>query len=185
MDKEIPYGLCHCGCGGRTKIASRTSAKDGTKKGEPCRYIYKHWSLCKTGTDNPNWKGGRTVHAQGYVLIMQPQHPRATRQGYVFEHILVAEKALGKLLPLGAVVHHHNKNRADNKTRGNLVVCQDRAYHLLVHQRMDALEACGHAGWRKCWICQRYDEPSKLYIKDHAIYHRQCANQRYLERRAA
>lgn len=185
MDKEIPYGHCYCGCGGKTKIASKTSAKDRTKKGEPCRYIYNHQPRCKAGADHPNWKGGRTVHTHGYVLIMQPQHPRATRQGYVFEHILICEKALGKFLPPRSVVHHHNKNRADNKTRGNLVVCQDRGYHLLLHQRMEALEACGHADWRMCNYCHQYDAPGNLYIKHHAIFHKRCAHQRYLERRAA
>lgn len=184
MTNEIPYGLCHCGCGGKTKIASKTSVRDGTKRGEPHRYIYGHNFKC-TGVDSQNWKGGRTVHTLGYVLLMQPQHPKATRQGYVFEHVLVCEKAMGKPLPPGAVVHHHNRDRADNKTRGNLVVCQDRAYHLLLHQRMDALEACGHAEWRMCNYCHQYDDPSNLYIKHHAIFHRRCARQRYLERRAA
>ena len=34
--------LCECGCGGTTKIADKTQARDGTIKGQPNRYIVGH-----------------------------------------------------------------------------------------------------------------------------------------------
>ena len=46
-------------------------------------------------------------------------------------HRLRAEKALGKLLPQGAVVHHH--------TQEQLVICQDDPYHHYLHRRARAL----------------------------------------------
>lgn len=48
-------------------------------------------------------------------------------------HRLRAEAALGKPLPHGAQVHH-----ADGSLDANapLVICQDAAYHKLLHQRM-------------------------------------------------
>jgi hypothetical protein len=60
---------------------------------------------------------------------------------YKFEHVLIAEKALGKPLPKGAVVHHVDRDSMNNNTKSpwNLVVCPDQAYHLLLHARVRAL----------------------------------------------
>lgn len=100
-------------------------------------------------------------------------------------HVLVAEKALGKPLPRGAVVHHVDENPRNNAPT-NLVVCPDAAYHNLLHQRMRALDACGHVDWRKCWICKEYDAPERLLITGpkHSA-HRECARKRAREQRAA
>ncbi len=46
-----------------------------------------------------------------------------------------AERALGYAMPPGAVVHHHDRNRANN-TNTNLVICQDAKYHRLLHSGM-------------------------------------------------
>lgn len=54
----------------------------------------------------------------------------------VYEHIYKAEKALGRSLPEGAVVHHMNNIPFDNDTPYNLVICPDQAYHMLIHKRM-------------------------------------------------
>lgn len=87
------------------------------------------------------------------------------------EHVLVAERALGKALPKGAVVHHVNENGKDNRN-SNLVICPSRSYHALLHQRMDALKACGNANWRKCYLCHQYDAPENLKHRAH----RECHN---------
>jgi hypothetical protein len=55
------------------------------------------------------------------------------------EHVLFAERALGRELPDGAVVHHVNGDPAANKTPWNLVLCPDQDYHLLLHRRAQAL----------------------------------------------
>lgn len=85
-------------------------------------------------------QGGCRLH-KGYVLIYLPSSPSA-REGYVYEHVAVAEQVLGKQLPEGALVHHHNEVRSDNGNR-NLVICQDRAYHNLIHARLRILRAGG------------------------------------------
>lgn len=64
----------------------------------------------------------------GYVII-------EVRGRKKYEHIFLAEKALGKRLPPKAVVHHMNRKPYDNFTPLNLVVCPDQAYHMLIHKR--------------------------------------------------
>lgn len=71
------------------------------------------------GENNPNWKGGRTKHSKGYALV-RAEHPRS-HNGYVLEHILVAEKKLGRMLLDDEVVHHKNEVVDDN-TEENIKV---------------------------------------------------------------
>lgn len=66
--------------------------------------------------------------SSGYVCIQKDGKKK-------MEHISVVEKALGKKLPKGAVVHHVDRNRRNN-TNKNLVGCPSQAYHLLLHKRM-------------------------------------------------
>lgn len=71
-----------------------------------------------------------SVHRQ----VSAPWHPKASSSGCVYEHVLVAERALGRFLPNGAEVHHADENPRHNANR-NLVICQDKAYHKLLHAR--------------------------------------------------
>ncbi len=125
-----------------------------------------------TGSKNHNWRGGFTVSSHGYLQIFLPDHQRASQTGYVYDHILRAEKALGKPLPQEAKVHHANGTKT-----GPLVICQDEAYHQLLHRRMRALKACGHANWRKCSYCKQYDDPKNMFINKNKSYHKECRNQ--------
>jgi hypothetical protein len=55
-------------------------------------------------------------HKAGYVMVWAPEHPRSRNNArYVFEHILVMEKTLGRYLVEGESVHHRNGVRDDNR----------------------------------------------------------------------
>lgn len=131
-----------------------------------------------SGSNNNHWKGGKKVSTWGYRMVLMPEHPRAEITGYVREHILLAEKALGKPLPVQAIVHHANGDKCDNK---NLVICESGAYHKLLHVRMKAYKACGHANWLKCQFCGLYDDPNFMktfYQSSKSMsltgHHREC-----------
>lgn len=108
-------------------------------------------SRSKVGSKNGRWRGGRRLNAQGYVVVTCPEHPHAV-DGYMQEHRLIVERALGHILRRSAPVHHWNEIKTDNR-RSNLVACQDDAYHKLLHARMRTLRAGGNPHHAK--LCQR------------------------------
>lgn len=164
----IEKGFCQCGCGGRTKISQKTSKRDGQVRGEPLRFIFGHQSRAEL---HHAWNGGTQKHSAGYVVRRKDNGER------ILEHRSVAEKALGKPLPPSAVVHHFGAHIAENGK--NLVVCEDQAYHLFLHRRERAYQACGHADWRKCPYCKIYDDPKNMnpHSKGRAYHHGKCINE--------
>lgn len=133
--KGTSYWICLCSCGNTTTVSRQHLIKGDTKscgcrRQEECSKLGK---ILHLGKSHHRWNGGTTQHA-GYNMVMVKGHPRADLHGYVREHIIIAEQALGKHLPKKAVVHHHNGAKDDNRP-GNLVICQDQGYHLLLHQR--------------------------------------------------
>lgn len=56
----------------------------------------------------------KIASGNGYVLVWAPDHPHAQRKR-VFEHRLVMEAHLGRLLLPGETIHHKNGVRDDNR----------------------------------------------------------------------
>lgn len=181
--KEIPYGYCQCGCGQKTGVTSQATTKKGYQKGQPYRFVHGHNNRGVVGEKASQWKGGQYQRRDGYRFIMQPDHPRAAHKGHVLEHLIVAEKALGKSLPVGAEVHHVNEIKSDNRNN-NLVICQDTAYHQLLHQRLDAYKACGNPNWRRCRVCKQYGDPSSETFNVVHSYHKKCIAEESRAKRA-
>jgi len=122
-------------------------------------------------------KGYGSMRPNGY-------HRRSINGKEKSQHVLIAEKALGRFLPKGAQVHHVNGNGLDNRS-SNLVICQDQAYHSLLHLRTKAIDECGNANWRKCYRCGRYDDPDNLSINKKYAYHKSCEAEYQRNRRCA
>ena len=98
---------------------------------------------------------------RGGVAYTYPKVPGNRKSRLVLMHRAIVERVLGYTLPKGVEIHHVNEDVNDFRN-SNLVVCQDRAYHKLLHMRMRALRACGHADWRRCVICKQYSPVEEL-----------------------
>ena len=76
----------------------------------------------------------RIVTTLGYVMYWKPEHSKADKQGsfrgYCYEHILVAERTLGRPLEPDEEVHHLDFFRANNTPR-NLLVLRDSEHSKL------------------------------------------------------
>lgn len=127
--EQIPTGLCECGCGQKTNIATYTVQKKRHFKGYPLPHISGH-SKKKLREKSHKWKGGR-INNRGYILIFLPEHPNADSKGYVPEHRLAMSKKLGRPLTSNEHVHHINGISDDNRI-GNLVLLSKSA-HLKIH----------------------------------------------------
>lgn len=75
----------------------------------------------------------KTVASHGYVLVRCPGHPNAFGTGYVYEHRLVMEKILGRLLEHSEIVHHKDGNKQNNSPK-NLVLFKSIAHHKVEHR---------------------------------------------------
>lgn len=74
-----------------------------------------------TGPKNASFKTGIRTSNYGYILIYKPEHKRANCNGYVFEHILIMEKHLGRSLKYirhchsdNEVIHHKDYIKSNN-----------------------------------------------------------------------
>ena len=88
-----------------------------------------------SGENHWNWKGGRFINNQGYVIIRNRYHPNADKNGNVSEHRLEMEKKIGRLLDKTEVVHHINEDKRDNRIE-NLMLFKNRKAHNEYHKKM-------------------------------------------------
>jgi hypothetical protein len=151
-----------------------TARSRGRVKGQPFRFAFGHRGSTPSGPDSAAWRGGRRQQGPGgYISIYMPEHARADQCGYVREHVLVAEKAMGRALGIEHPVHHVDGN-PQNNANDNLVVCEDNAYHMLIERRTRAWRACGNPNARKCSVCKQYDVVENLVVLRRHVYHREC-----------
>ncbi|KKL08366.1 hypothetical protein LCGC14_2576590 [marine sediment metagenome] len=89
----------------------------------------------RKGENHPGWKGGRRKDKSGYWMIYRPEDPRTPQNGYIQEHVLIAEKVLGRYLTKEERVHHINGDILDNDPK-NLYVCKNTSKHHKLHGQL-------------------------------------------------
>ncbi len=117
--------LCECGCGQPTPLAPQTHLQRGWIAGQPLRFLKGHSLRIIPVKPEPVNEYPRTRLSDGRL---------------VKRHRLKAERALGKPLPRGVEVHHVDGTKS---MRSALVICQDKAYHRLLHARQRIIRAGG------------------------------------------
>ncbi len=89
------------------------------------------------GPNAPWWKGGRSVNAKGYVLVIAPDGfpfpAMLDKSNRIKEHRMVMAVHLGRELKRSEVVHHIDGDRANNSIE-NLMLFASHAEHMRHHQ---------------------------------------------------
>ena len=61
------------------------------------------------------WNIKRFVYKGNYIYAVVPDHPKATKNGYVLFHRIIMENKIGRLLEKREQVHHINGDTYDNR----------------------------------------------------------------------
>lgn len=107
-----------------------------------------------------------------YRVKYKPDHPRADKNGYVLEHIIVAEQKIGRTLLPGEVVHHIDHNKRNNSP-DNLMVFENCGQHTMYHwggratQKEDGTWICEmEKHFATCKHCgKRFELTYEVYAK--------------------
>lgn len=117
--------------------------------------------------NHPGWKGGKRINHNGYVEVRVPEHPRARGNGYVFEHILVAEEKLGRPLDPNEVVHHRNKIKTDNSPENIEVIMRGEHSHLHARPQNRVVLICP--------VCGKTFSSKPSHVKNRTTCSFECA----------
>lgn len=107
-------------------------AREQIKKAHLGKVVSEETRRKMSISDKVGGIGHKKKRKDGYICIYFPDHPNSTKDGYIMEHILVAECLLGRHLNREEVVHHKNGVRDDNR-KENLEVMtfkEHAAYHM-------------------------------------------------------
>jgi hypothetical protein len=125
--------ICKCSCGNIVKVKGNSLLLHKTKS---CGCLRRDTAReSNLGEKANTWNGGKSTDGNGYIRILAKDHPHANARGYVMEHILIAERALGEYLPEGSVIHHINGVRDDNRLE-NLWWFPSRSEHVAHHHKI-------------------------------------------------
>ena len=135
----------------------------------------------------------RVISMDGYVRVYMPGHPKE-HGSFVKEHTIIAERAVGHPLPATVHVHHFDFDESNN-ANSNLVICQDSAYHMILHARQRIKAAGGNPDTQlMCLSCKAVKDDDgfcrhtdgRLYRRNRSSRCRECASilqTRYREQR--
>jgi hypothetical protein len=113
----------------------------------------------------------KTYNQQTYL----PNHPHATKRGYVYNYRLEVEETLGRYLLPTEIVHHEFLPNGSYF----LIVCRNQREHSFIHMFSEAARKCGNPSWRRCSFCKEYDDLKNLSNNTKGTYHTACQRKYY------
>ena len=81
-----------------------------------------------------NWSNRSKKSFDGYIIVRVISHPKSFG-GWYYEHRLVLERELDRILEDWETIHHINGDKSDNRLE-NLFLCT-RAQHDKAHRTKD------------------------------------------------
>lgn len=78
------------------------------------------------------WNIRKSIKKGEYLYALVPEHPKATKNGYVLFHRVVVENRENRILNKNEIVHHKDHNRFNNES-DNLEVL-DSGTHNRIHK---------------------------------------------------
>lgn len=103
-----------------------------------------------------------------YNYARVPDHPNATKRGYVLEHRIVMENKIGRLLTKKEIVHHKDENKKNNIS--NNLKITDLSAHSKIHSK-------GRTNIKlKCFFCKIIFDRELKQVKNrkHSFCSRSC-----------
>lgn len=111
-------------------ISKSLKGHKGWWKGKISHNKGKKYPQC-SGKKHWNWKGGK-LKIRNRWYIYEPNHPLATKIGYVLQSRLIVEKYLDRYLTKKEIVHHINEIKDDDRLE-NLYLFETLSKHSQFH----------------------------------------------------
>lgn len=175
------FGLCHCGCGGRTPLATKTNKARGNVAGQPIKYLKNHhrspkpidpsevrkrfYRFIEQGSADEcwEWRGNRNWQGYGRMSVAS-KNAAAHRVSYELHH--------GQI-PAGLVVRHtcdnppcvnpthllvgtHQENTEDARKRDRLTKGEEVAISRLTRNQVQAIREAHAQGATKKGLARQY-----------------------------
>lgn len=86
------------------------------------------------------WKIKKIISKGEYLYALVPEHPKATKNGYVLMHRIIVENSLGRILNKNEVVHHKDGDKKNNVIENLEVV--DYREHSKLHRLKQGKKIC-------------------------------------------
>lgn len=91
---------------------------------------HKCHSLSQIGKSTKRFE---KIDRKGYWFIHKPNHPCASKQGYVSEQRLVMEKHIGRFTNRHEIIHHINRDKKDNRIENLVLYSSNSDHHKFGH----------------------------------------------------
>ena len=118
------------------------------------------------------WNIKKVISKGDYDYALVPEHPNATKNGYVLLHRVIMENHLGRLLNTNEIVHHIDKNKKNNDISNlQLMDRKEHCYHHSIeHGRMWVRLKCP-------WCKEEFElERNKSFLKKPGKYNCTCCS---------